>query len=196
MHEKPSDYVRTTITVPHSLKRRMERVRTVNWSAVACQAFEAKLSELSKREGERAMPDTPSMDDAFERLRRLKNLPEKSRDPRDFEEGFQWGRRWAMATATPQELGRLETLNEQVAPQWPLLDPRGGKDMMKKIALAVTAAELPPRREIRRGAIPSALREFWPVKVGLPEKPHDCLSFARGFCEGALGFWNEAKDRI
>lgn len=196
MVEKRSGYVRTTITVPHDLKRRMQRVRTVNWSAVACQAFEATLSEVSKRPGERIMPETPSMDDAFERLRRLKNLPEASKNPQDFEDGFQWGRHWAMATATPLELRRLEALNEQVAPQWSVLDVHGGKDIMKKIALAVTAAELPGPRDVRRGAIPSAVREFWPAAVGLSEKPRDCLSFARGFCEGAMRFWNEAKRKI
>ena len=34
------------------------------------------------------------------------------------------------------------------------------------------------------------------VKVGLAEKPEDCLGFARGFCDGAMGFWKEAKDKI
>jgi hypothetical protein len=168
----------------------------VNWSAVACQAFEAKLSELSQQPGETQMSETPSMDDAIERLRRLKNLPERAESPRDFEEGFQWGRQWAMAKATPQELRRLEAFDEEHRSHWPHLDFHGGKDVMKQIALAVTAVELPPRREIRRGQIPPALREFWPVKIGLPDKPHDCLSFARGFCEGAMRFWSEAKERI
>ena len=152
MDEKPIGYVRTTITVPHQLKRRMQRVRTVNWSAVACQAFEATLSELSKRPGERTMPETPSMDDAFERLRRLKNLPEASENPQDFQDGFQWGRHWAMATATPQELRRLEAFNEHVGPQWPVFDARGGKEIMKRIALAVTGTAEPTPRDLRRGA--------------------------------------------
>jgi hypothetical protein len=30
----------------------------------------------------------------------------------------------------------------------------------------------------------------------VPARPDDCLGFARGFCEGAMGFWNEAKDKI
>jgi hypothetical protein len=196
MKERLSGYARTTITVPHNLKRRMQRVPAVNWSAVACQAFEMKLAELTKQQGEQAMSDTPSMDDAIERLRRLKNLPDRAKKPRDFEEGFQWGRHWAMAKATPLELRRLETFSQEVGQQWSLLDIHGGKDMMKKIALAVTAAELPPRQEVRRGHIPPELKEFWRVKIGLPGQPDDCLSFARGFCEGAMRFWNEAKDKI
>lgn len=39
-------YVRASITVPSRLKRQMERRPQVNWSAVACQAFEAALAKL------------------------------------------------------------------------------------------------------------------------------------------------------
>jgi hypothetical protein len=192
MRERVSDYLRTTITVPHDLKRRMQGVSHVNWSAVACQAFEAKLSEFSQRQGAQEMSNTPSWDDAIERLRRLKNLPDTSEHPRDFEQGFQWGRHWAMATATPQELRRLETLRED-GPMWEL-EAHDGKYIMRKIALTVTGTDLGERRE--RGAVPAVLREFWPIKVGLTQKPRDCFSFARGFCEGAMQFWTDAKDKI
>ncbi|MHC4179286.1 MAG: hypothetical protein ACYSWU_17370 [Planctomycetota bacterium] len=38
----------TSISVPPDLKRRMDKVKEpVNWSAVACQAFEQKLAEIS-----------------------------------------------------------------------------------------------------------------------------------------------------
>ena len=41
------DYARTTITVPLKLKRRMKALgNEVNWSAVACAAFEAKVLSL------------------------------------------------------------------------------------------------------------------------------------------------------
>jgi hypothetical protein len=192
MNARPIGYVRTTITIPHDLKRRMERERTVNWSAVACDAFEAKLSELSSQPGA-AMSDNPSVDDAIERLRRLKDLPEAGDSPRDFESGFQAGRRWAMATATPQELGRLESFSQQAASQWPLLDTRRGKEVLKKIAQVVTGLDTPVRE---MGKFPRGLRDFWPMKVGLLERPDDCLSFARGFCDGAMQFWKDAKDKI
>lgn len=187
MTDEPSRYVRTTITIPQDLKRRMLRAPTVNWSAVACQAFESKLSELTKPEGERAMSDLPPMDDAIERLRRLKNLPEATENPRDFESGFQSGRRWAMAVATPQELGRLETFCNQ---NRRLLDVHEGKALMRRVALAVTGADGPERK----GSVHP--KEFWPVKVGLSERPDDCLSFATGFCEGSMVFWKEAKEKI
>src|SRR5262245_55222501 len=118
MPDKPTRYVRTTITVPHDLKRRMLRVGTVNWSAVACQAFEATLSNRMKQQGERTMTDLPEREGAIERLRRLKNLPPASESPRDFESGFRCGRRWAMVTATPQELGRLEAFSKEASQQW------------------------------------------------------------------------------
>ncbi len=196
MNERTSDYLRTTITVPYGLKRRMQRVAAVNWSAVACQAFEAKLAELSPAKGNLEMSDNPSMDDAIERLRRLKNLPERAQQPRDFEEGFQCGRHWAMAKATPVELRRLESFSQEAGQQWAVMDSHSGKDMMKKIAFAVTGIDAPAHRERRRGPVPAALRQFWPVKVGLSERPDDCLSFARGFCEGAMGFWSQAKEKL
>ena len=47
-------HARTTISVPSELKARMDAVdESVNWSAVACQAFELKLAEITKRKGRR-----------------------------------------------------------------------------------------------------------------------------------------------
>ena len=41
------NFCRTTITVPGELKKRMKRAGSkVNWSAVACEAFETKLAEI------------------------------------------------------------------------------------------------------------------------------------------------------
>jgi hypothetical protein len=73
--------------------------------------------------------------------------------------------------------------------QWLLLE---GKAIMKGIAQAVTGIDVPARP----GPVPGALKEFWRARVGISERPDDCLGFARGFCEGALSFWNEAKNRI
>jgi hypothetical protein len=62
--------------------------------------------------------------------------------------------------------------------------------------MVVSAVDPPSPREMRRSGIPPVLRQFWPVTVGLPQRPHDSLSFARGFCEGAMGFWSQVKDKI
>jgi post-segregation antitoxin (ccd killing protein) len=44
---------RTTISVPRDLKDRMDAVGVaVNWSAVACRAFERRVAEIEKRKAE------------------------------------------------------------------------------------------------------------------------------------------------
>ena len=53
-----SKHARTTITVPADLKARMEAIEEpVNWSALACQAFEHKLAEMIKQGGPKNMTD-------------------------------------------------------------------------------------------------------------------------------------------
>src|SRR3954447_17485852 len=50
--------MRTSISVPPDLKARMDAVaEPVNWSAVACRAFESELAEIVKRKGVRDMKD-------------------------------------------------------------------------------------------------------------------------------------------
>jgi hypothetical protein len=47
-------HARTTITVPADLKARMEAVgEPVNWSAIACQAFEQGLAKIARGQSER-----------------------------------------------------------------------------------------------------------------------------------------------
>ena len=53
-----SKHARTTISIPPDLKARMEAVdEPVNWSALACRAFEQKLAEIIKRKGSSNMND-------------------------------------------------------------------------------------------------------------------------------------------
>src|SRR4051794_9968380 len=97
-------FVRTTISVPQDLKRRMDRV-AANWSAVAGEAFEEHLKHTPTPRKQQEAP-TMSDDDAIERLRRLKAVGEA--DARTAEPGFDAGRRWAMGDVHPAELARLE----------------------------------------------------------------------------------------
>src|SRR4051794_17293907 len=97
--------VRTTISVPAELKARMEAAaEQVNWSAVACQAFEAKLAEIITRRGPR------DMNDAITRLRESKRRADEAAES----EGSEDGRRWAMEEAEAVELERLEALRASV----------------------------------------------------------------------------------
>ena len=94
---------RTTISVPGDLKARMDRVKEpVNWSALACRAFEAKLAEIAARK------ENKTMIDVVERLRdSLRNQQGES-----FNEGYETGRKWAENTATAVQLDRLESFQK------------------------------------------------------------------------------------
>src|SRR4051812_38767045 len=104
-------FVRTTISVPAGLKRRMDRV-AANWSAVASRAFEQHLEEQQKQE----VP--MSEEDAIQRLRRLKEAGDAA--ARAGDPAYDVGRRWAMTDAHPAELARLDGFFAQ------RLEPAGG----------------------------------------------------------------------
>jgi hypothetical protein len=90
---------RTTITLPHDLKKRMDAANEqVNWSATAAAAFEAKLLEIESRK------DVKDMSEVVERLRASKAKQNKA----DAEYGAKLGEQWAKKTAEYSQLKRLE----------------------------------------------------------------------------------------
>src|SRR5690242_4321225 len=93
--------VRTTISVPNDLKARMDACgEPVNWSAVACRAFEEKLAEITRRRGAKSMKEVAM------RLRASKRRSETE----VYNEGSEAGKDWAMHRAEADELERLATL--------------------------------------------------------------------------------------
>jgi len=90
--------IRMNISVSADLKKRMGKVSDVNWSKVACQAFQAKLGELA------ASKEDANMKDVVERLRASNqedmNAQEKA--------GFAAGAKWAREKATAKQLKRLD----------------------------------------------------------------------------------------
>jgi hypothetical protein len=93
-----SKHARTTITVPPDLKARMDAVdEPVNWSALACQAFEQRLAEITKRKV------ITNMTDVVNRLRASKRTFEDHK----YQEGHDAGKRWASNNAEAAELMRL-----------------------------------------------------------------------------------------
>jgi hypothetical protein len=72
----------------------------VNWSAVACRAFEEKLAEIALKRGRK------TMDDVIQRLRASKV---RGSDP-VYWDAHAIGRRWAETTAEADQLERLERL--------------------------------------------------------------------------------------
>src|SRR5258708_2436795 len=89
-----------TIYVPDGLKRRMDEAAAVNWSPLACRAFELKLAEIITAEGAK------NMRDVIVRLRAEMAVDEVASKSR----GRLLGESWAKNVARPAELKRLESL--------------------------------------------------------------------------------------
>lgn len=174
-HER--EYGRTTITVPCQLKQRMKSIGDyVNWSSVACKAFEQKLNEFNHEE------QIENVDQVVERLRKLNDARE---DNGAHTAGVEVGRRWAMNRATPNQLAAIESFRKEVsAGEWrELFQTRRGA---RELALRLMGSR---HDERERGVA----RMFW--SQILDERP-DGTEFFAGFADGALEIWNSVKDRI
>jgi len=160
---------RTTISLPPEVKEQMEAVgKLVNWSAVACRAFEDKLAEIA------AQKEKKDMHDIVTRLRASKRQSEDAH----YKEGFKIGREWAGDTAEAEELQRLESFAEDRV-QYRDWDAN----------LVVSAAW--PDEDDRY-----AVENFWEQALGDNTSAKDDPSFVKGFVEGALGLWHEVKKQL
>lgn len=171
------EYGRTTITVPCELKQRMKSVGDyVNWSAVACKAFDAKLQDLVQQE------EVENLDQVVDRLRKLNAERTESETSK---EGVEAGKHWAMNRATPAQLASLESFRDEVsAPEWrEMFQHRGG---VRKLTQCLMHGN--EETHGRGGG-----RMFW--RQILDKKP-DGPDFFAGFAEGAIEVWQAVKDRV
>lgn len=89
-----------TISVPPDLRERMDQAsnhHTINWSAVAVQAFERQLGDLLQLKKEVDMTDV---------LKRLQAQDSLDENPL-FQQGREAGEEWAKVCAMPYQLRRL-----------------------------------------------------------------------------------------
>jgi hypothetical protein len=96
--KKRRGFVRTTISLPAELRRRMKACGDdVNWSAVAARAFAAEVARINTQE------DDVRLDDVVARLRSTQH---QSRSEL-FHQGRLQGEKWAARQATAAQLHRL-----------------------------------------------------------------------------------------
>jgi hypothetical protein len=173
-------HTRTTISVPAALKARMDAVdETVNWSAVACQAFESKLAEIITRKGAR------DMEEVIQRLRASKR---ESDDVR-YQEALEVGRDWAENQAEAVELQRLTHFREE--------NPGGGEEFESSTARMSYSLEHIVAFAIGGPEVDGSLacaQEFWESAVGEDESLDS--AFLRGFVDGAVAIWYQVRDRL
>jgi hypothetical protein len=159
----------------------MEAVEVpVNWSAVACRAFEDKLAEIATQKEKRDMTDIVA------RLRASKRQSEDTH----YKEGFEIGREWAGDTAEADDLQRLERWKERCGWEWGECfdnDPRRSCTVADLVAQNIW-----PDDDL---TLPSS-DEFWEQALGDNTSAKDNPSFVKGFVEGALALWDEVKDQL
>lgn len=171
---------RVSIYVPADLKRRMDKTKEdVNWSALACDAFKAKLGELAQRK------DTKNMSDVIERLRATEEA-ESSEAQKD---GLEHGRDWVERSARVPELRKLRTLmvdkcNGDLA-DW--LSESSAYSNSERLALAILGLKTD-----RHGA-----REFWKEAIGDADYVRiDDVDWLEGFVDGALELWEQLESQL
>src|SRR5262249_33698927 len=92
--------IRTNISVPRDLKARMDAVaERINWSAIATEAFRAKLLELESKQ------EVDKMDEVIARLRAADELDCRE----DYRAGRDAGETWARKAARPKQLRSLQS---------------------------------------------------------------------------------------
>lgn len=192
MGKKPG-YLRTTISVPRELKRRMDAVKeTVNWSAIACRAFEEKLAEIATKKEEKTTFDI------IQRLRATK--PDLI-----YQQGQADGRRWASEQAEYEDLLRFEQFYEkqQVGREWEKFfdDDYGeapvGERLMRVVypPLSLGICKLGGMPGVPDGCS-YAYEDFWKSYVGEDVSKINRPYYVRAFAEGALALWREVKDKL
>ena len=183
------DYGRTTITVPFELKKRMKKVRgQVNWSAVACEAFEAKLEELGPVE------EITSIEDA---AKRMKAIDERESRQGFDENGKSAGIQWAMNYARPNQLRRIEEFKASMAVElWEdLMCSREGAIELAKLIEPRAQEPGPSNQRTRRRGPRGHSRGHRPLEVwrSILENRPDHPRFFLGFAEGTLEVWDQLK---
>jgi len=173
---------RTTISVPADLKRRMEKVKEgVNWSALACRAFEEKLGEIATRKVKK------NMSDVIQRLRASK----QQTDSVFYRDGFELGQDWARTKAEANDLERLELSRTEAGRDWDTFFETGvgsayGPDEV--FAMVLLDKDNHDR---------TSMREC--IEFNFGDTDANCLGsaeFIRGFAAGALDVWSEVKDEL
>lgn len=171
--------VRTTISLPKDLKHRMRDVEeVVNWSAIACRAFEEKLVEITAKKQEKTMSDI---------IARL-SVSKRRNDNNRYNGGFAAGERWAMHVAEADELQRLENFQQELGFDFED-DGRSAYSSSERFVFVIR-----PETDSDRKSASAFWEEHWEEQEHSGEQPQDIL--VRGFAEGAFDVWMRVKDDI
>jgi hypothetical protein len=172
------------ITVPEELKERMDAMGgLVNWSAVACAAFEKELVAVKTR------MMVAAMSDVIERLK----ASQESQATDDYKRGHFLGGEWAKTQAEAAGLKRLAACNESCSPiEWDQMFDTGPGPSTNSAAERL-AWVIRPDLEGDRDRTDAFWEKVasWGLDGQLGES-----EFLKGFAEGALEVWDIVKDHM
>jgi hypothetical protein len=175
---------RTTITVPQTLKTRMDAVEGVNWSALAARAFEAKLREIEMRDKK-----------ALSREEIVKRLQATQEDDarQDYEAGKQAGQAWAGRQATAKQLKRaaqwVSSFDNAPVVWWDVASPAWNAPFGPTDHFVFAVWQ--DRRDDK-----DAPAEFWQRALGAEADRVADGDYFRGFVEGAVELWEEVEGEL
>jgi hypothetical protein len=184
MGRQSGNIFRTTISVPLDLKERMDAVtEQVNWSTVACRAFEQELAEIASRKEEK------TMDDVVQRLRAAAMLEAKE----EYRHGVEKGRAWVNKSAAPRQLRRLQELDDHPVESVRTFLQARSHDRRREIAHGLYKLLNSQEQGARKGDVEA----FWREVLGNEgARQIEDFDFALGFCHGALGVWDKVKCKL
>jgi hypothetical protein len=178
--KKRSGIVRTTISLPRDLRRRMQACgEGVNWSAIAARAFEAEVARINLTAGESNVEDV---------VARLRETQLHGRGEL-YKKGALAGKSWAEQQASALELNRLytryrETKSERGA------GPENWLTKGSRLSAAKAFAQIIRPDE-------GNASEFWRTVISDDlESSGQADEFVHGFAGGALHVWKHVRDKL
>lgn len=180
---KKSAAVQTSISVPGDMKKRMQKHRDINWSAVAVKAFEAELNAIAQRK------KGLDMESVRERLLASKAASESE----SYQQGHEWGIEWAKESAEYSELKRLAAVWDRCATESCSFDDHFAENSgitFDHLGLSgwVAASILSPELTDEADDI------LWEPAFGADYEEYlEDNEMLRGFCYGAIEVFNEAS---
>jgi hypothetical protein len=174
---KQTGVTRTTISVPRDLKKRMDKVsEPVNWSGIACRAFEIHLGDIA------AKKENKKMSDVVQRLRASR----KEADSEWFRTGREYGEKWARDHASYDELVRVVAVSENEDHPWEV-NEQDIYSAAEILFFSIDGQEYQDRGDAR---------DFWKAAVDGANDAQQQPEFLRGFVDGAADLFESIEDQI
>jgi hypothetical protein len=172
--KKRRGFVRTTISLPAELRRRMKSCgEDVNWSAVAARAFAAEVARINTQKDDVRLEDV---------VARLRSTQGHSRSEL-FHHGRMQGEKWAQRQATAAELHRLWAARRDANRK----TGTNAENWLSSVDDKHTAAEVLSK---------IVGREKTPLPGSEGEKLMKSSEYVHGFAAGAIHIWKHVAKKL